>query len=186
MGASRSRHRERAGSQMAHEQTPEMARAYAEPLREIVDAGSVETAVADQPKRPRDGRGGAAPGRRTRRRLRSAAATRPESRLLRCGGASVEMGVLAFRQPGRTARTAVDAGRLHSDHETPLEAAVATGQRPVAACVVQVHSEVIRTKRAQYWLFSDLASLLPNHADARQPQRHGDTETRGTAGSDRS
>src|SRR5260370_33592285 len=107
---------------MAPEQAVGMARADAEPCGEILDARTVERAVADQPHRPMHRRARALPGRRERRRLGPAAQAGPEARRLGGGRGGIELDILALCRPHRADRPAVDAPRARG----PEEAAVAT------------------------------------------------------------
>ncbi len=111
--------RERAGADDRDELAVHVTLGVAEPAREADDALAVDQAVGDQPHRAPDEIRAQIPLGRARRRVRAAALASAKANRLRGGGGHEQAHVLAFGRARRTARAAVDAGRLHPQNTHP-------------------------------------------------------------------
>ena len=144
--------RERPGAELFAEQPVEVARRVAGPRRESFDPVALDDAVGDHPHRATGDVGLDVPLGRARRQVGPATPAGPETCALRCGRGDEERDVLALRRGRRAGRPAVDAGRADAGVEDPVEAAVASLHRAVAAVGVAQDLAAVGGRRAVHVL----------------------------------
>ena len=137
------RQRDRTGPDFGDELTVQMPLAVVELPGEAGDALAVDDAVRDQAHRATDEVGALVPLRGTGRRVGAAALAGPEPGELCRGRSGEEPHVGALRQPGRTARPAVDPGARDGAEEPPVEPGIPALHRPVALLRIFEHGRSV-------------------------------------------
>src|SRR5262245_25447112 len=131
-------HGARGGPSVPREQPAQMPSRHAEHFREVLDRlAVVEESSLDEPQRPRHGRPGAAPGRRSGRGLGATAETGSEARALRGGRSREEDHVGRFGWLHGAGGSAIDAGGQHPGVEPPVEAPVSRDPRAITRVPVE-------------------------------------------------
>lgn len=162
MEAARLSYRNRRSSQVSREETPQVARANADSLRQFLDGEPVEGILEQDLQGPGNSRRRAGPNGSIGRCFGMATPARPKSCLLGRRRTRKEPRVLWTRRPSRANRTTVHSGRHHSDKESSIESLITTLQGVVDLVAVQVHECLVTPVAEEVWPFSDL-HLEPKH-----------------------
>src|ERR1700739_4674696 len=141
---------------MLPKQSPQLARADAEPFRQRIDCFAIQRALCNECQGARNGIRGASPHAQIRRTFRATAKAREETRFLRRTGRWIEAHILALGSPRRADWAAISSGGVDADKDAAVKTRITRRNCAVARVVIKIHGNIVAPVPALIWPFSDV------------------------------